>query len=235
MDYIVWENLGPGTKLVMNQLHYIGLLFMILAYCYKIYQFFQKPAPAEGTEARGSHNKAIFYAYLTLAMPWEIESQKNHWFRYLEFVFFHLSMAMGIAFAFVVPIVPDVMKNPAVCIFARIFFGFGFLIGISRLFRRIFFAEMRKISTPDDFFCLILLSLWMFSGWFAAPLKDPTWLLIYYCMATFFLFYVPFSKISHYAYYPFIRYYVGKHFGHRGTFPKKKVAVMHKKEQWERH
>ena len=222
-DYIVWESLGRITKLVMNQLHYGGLLFMILAYTFKIYQFFQKPAPVEGTASRGDKDKAIRYAYFTLAMPWEIESQKRHWVRYLEFVFFHLAMAVGIGFAFTVPIIPGVMKDPFIAVLARFFFCLGFIIGISRLLRRIIKPEMRKISTPDDYFCLILLSLWMFTGLFAAPLKSEAWLLSYYCMATFFLFYVPFSKISHYVYYPFIRYYVGKHFGHRGTFPKKSV------------
>jgi len=222
-DYILWENLGSGTKLVMNQLHYAGLLFMILAYTFKIYQLFKKPAAIEGTPARGDHKKAIQYAFLTLAMPWEIESQKRHWYRYLEFALFHLAMAVGIGFAFIVPIIPEIMKNPIISIFAQIFFIFGFVIGISRLLRRIFIAEMRTISTPDDIFCLVLLFLWMLSGIFAAPLKSEFWLFSYYCMATFFLFYVPFSKISHYVYFPFIRFYVGKHFGHRGTFPKKNV------------
>ncbi len=222
-EYIVWESLGRGTKLVMNQLHYGGLIFMILAYTFKVYQFLQKPATAEGTPARGDHKKAITYAYLTLAMPWELESQKQHWIRYMEFVFFHLAMAVGIGFAFTVPIIPEFMKSSFIGAFARIFFVLGFLIGISRMGRRIFKPEMRKITTPDDFFCLILLSLWMFTGIFAAPLKSEPWLFWYYCMATFFLFYVPFSKISHYVYYPFIRFYIGKHFGHRGTFPKKRV------------
>ncbi len=222
-DYILWENLGNNTKLVMNQLHYLGLAFMILAYTLKVYQFLQKPAAAEGTPARGDHGKAIRYAYLTLAMPWELESQKRHWIRYGEFVLFHLAMAVGIGFAFVVPIVPEFMKSPVIGGIAKLFFISGFVIGISRMGRRIFKPEMRKITSPDDFFCLILLTLWMFTGIFAAPLRSETWLFWYYCMATFFLFYVPFSKISHYVYYPFIRFYVGKHFGHRGTFPKKRV------------
>jgi hypothetical protein len=222
-EYIVWESLGRGTKLVMNQLHYGGLIFMILAYTFKVYQFLQKPAAAEGTPARGDHKKAITYAYLTLAMPWELESQKQHWVRYVEFVFFHLAMAVGIGFAFTVPIIPELMKSSFIGAFARLFFVLGFLIGISRMGRRIFKPEMRKITSPDDLFCLVLLSLWMFTGILAAPLKSESWLFWYYCMATFFLFYVPFSKISHYVYYPFIRFYVGKHFGHRGTFPKKRV------------
>jgi hypothetical protein len=38
-------------------------------------------------------------------------------------------------------------------------------------------------------------------------------------MTAFFLIYVPFSKISHYLYYPFTRYYLGKSLGYRGVFP----------------
>jgi hypothetical protein len=30
---------------------------------------------------------------------------------------------------------------------------------------------------------------------------------------------VPFSKISHYLYYPFMRYYLGRTLGYRGVFP----------------
>jgi hypothetical protein len=41
-------------------------------------------------------------------------------------------------------------------------------------------------------------------------------------MTTLFLIYVPFSKISHYLYYPFSRYFMGKTMGHRGVFPRKK-------------
>jgi hypothetical protein len=220
-DYIVWDSLGSGTKLVMNQLHYGGLIFMVLAYTFKVWQFFQKPLAVEGTPARGDHNRAIKYAFMTLAMPWEIESQWRHWFRYLEFGAFHLAMGIGIGYAFITPIIPGVMMNPVICAFCQLFFILGFLIGISRLIRRVSSAEMRIISSLDDYFCLILLTIWMLSGIFAAPLKNETYLFYYYSLASFFLFYVPFSKISHYVYYPLVRFYVGKHFGHRGTWPKK--------------
>jgi len=219
--YIVWSDLSEATRLVMNQLHYGGLVFMILAYAIKIRQLLQKPAAAEGTPARGDHAAAVRYAYLTLAMPWELESQKRHWYRYLEFALFHLAIAVGIGYAFITPIIPETMQRPAMVAGAQAFFAVGLLTGGSRLFRRILVAEMRAISSPDDYFCLALLTLWMGSGVLAAPLTAERFLFVFYCLATFFLFYVPFSKISHYVYYPFIRYYVGKHFGHRGTFPKK--------------
>jgi hypothetical protein len=223
-EYLVWDNLSAGTRLVMNQLHYGGLAFMVVAYIIKIRQLLQKPAAAEGTPARGDHGAGVRYAFMTLAMPWEIEAQKTHWFRYLEFVFFHIAMAVGIGYAFVTPIVPGLMMNMPVILLSQAIFGLGFLIGVSRLLRRVTVAEMRVISTPDDYFCLLLLTLWMLSGVLAAPLVNETYLFAFYALATFFLFYVPFSKISHYVYWAFIRFYVGKHFGHRGTFPKKRLT-----------
>jgi cytochrome d ubiquinol oxidase subunit I len=48
-------------------------------------------------------------------------------------------------------------------------------------------------------------------------------LLGYEVLTAFFLVYVPFSKISHYLYYPFTRYYFGKSMGHRGVFPMRRV------------
>ena len=220
-NYIEWESLSSTTKLLMNQLHYGALGFMFLAYTVKIWQLLKKPAASEGTPARGDHKQAIRYAYMTLAMPWEIESQKNNMFRYLEFVVFHIAMAVGIGWAFTTPILHESFKTQAVAIPTMIIFGAGALIGLSRLLRRIVKADMRKISSPDDYFCLILLTAWMGSGVLAAPLTNANFLMAFFALASFFLVYVPFSKISHYVYWPFIRFYMGKHFGHRGVFPKK--------------
>jgi nitrate reductase gamma subunit len=84
---------------------------------------------------------------------------------------------------------------------------------------------MRLISTPDDYFSLVLMSSFFASGVFAVPneykvSEGP--LIFFFIMTTFFLIYVPFSKISHYLYYPFTRYFLGKTMGHRGVFPRKR-------------
>jgi nitrate reductase gamma subunit len=221
MHYIEWDSLSGTTKLLMNQLHYGALAFMVVAYAIKIKQLLAKPVALEGTTARGDHGAAIRYAYMTLAMPWELESTRTHWFRYVEFVVFHIAMAVGIGFAFVTPILHESMKTQAVALPAQILFGLGAAVGLSRLLRRLGKAEMRAISSPDDYFCLFLLTAWMAAGVVAAPLTNANALLAFFALATFFLVYVPFSKISHYVYWPFIRFYVGRHFGHRGVFPKK--------------
>ncbi len=41
----------------------------------------------------------------------------------------------------------------------------------------------------------------------------------YLYLTSYFLLYVPFSKISHYLYYPFTRTYIGRALGHRGSYP----------------
>ncbi len=81
---------------------------------------------------------------------------------------------------------------------------------------------MRKISSPDDYFSLMLLTSWFFFAFLAAPNSlenGETIILVYFILTAFFLIYVPFSKISHYLYYPFTRYWFGKSMGYRGVYP----------------
>ena len=82
-----------------------------------------------------------------------------------------------------------------------------------------------EASTPDDYFSLALMTAFFASGLFAVPNKNTAseWpLIVFFAMTTFFLIYVPFSKISHYVYYHFTRYFLGKLMGHRGVFPRKR-------------
>jgi nitrate reductase gamma subunit len=219
-----WHEVGPVTHFLVHTLHYIALGFMIVAYTIKIRSILKKPAAVEGTPARGNHKKAIQYSFLLLARPAEMESTRKHWFRWIEFVVFHVAMALGIAVAFTMPWAHVSMLSIPVVYIQYFFFGAAALIGFSRLFRRIVDPAMRQISSPDDYFCLVLLTAWMVAGVFNAPQTSAFWLFGYFGLATFFLFYVPFSKISHYICWPFMRFYMGKHFGHRGVYPKKRIA-----------
>jgi hypothetical protein len=86
---------------------------------------------------------------------------------------------------------------------------------------------MRAISSPDDYFSLVLLTTWFFFALLAVPNQTSggEWhLLTYFILTAFFLVYVPFSKISHYLYYPFTRYYLGKTWGHRGVYPAQRAS-----------
>ena len=226
-----FSELGSAAKLLMNQLHYGALLFMIVAYSFKLWQLLRLPAVKEGTPPRGDHKKGVRYAYMTLAMPWELESYRKKPVRYVEFAFFHIATAFGIGMAFVTPIAHELMREPAVVYVLQISLLLGALAGVSRLVRRFSSPAMRAISHPDDYFSLALLTVWFAAGVVAAPQVSETWLVIFFALATFFLVYVPFSKISHYLYWPFVRFYMGKHFGHRGVYPKKSIRQANLADQ----
>jgi nitrate reductase gamma subunit len=224
--FLDWTQLGPVTGILAHELHYAALAFMVVAYAIKIRQLLKLPAIAEGTPPRGDNAKAVRYAYMTLAMPWELESQRRHWWRYIEFALFHIAIAFGIGTAFILPMAHEAMRTPLVVYGLQAIFALAAGIGISRLANRLLRPEMRAISSLDDYFCLVTLTLWMAAGIVAVPQKSDAGLLAFYVLATFFLIYVPFSKISHYVYWPFIRYYMGKHFGHRAVYPKKAVPKL---------
>jgi nitrate reductase gamma subunit len=104
----------------------------------------------------------------------------------------------------------------------QLLIGIACLVGVLRIVRRTRDPYMRAISSPDDHFSLWLLTVWFFFAFLAVPNSTAMgeWhLLTYFILTAFFLVYVPFSKISHYLYYPFTRYYVGKTLGYRGVFP----------------
>jgi nitrate reductase gamma subunit len=145
---------------------------------------------------------------------------------YLSFVIFHLGVVAGITLAFVSTVAPDFLRIPAVAYTMMAFLVAAFLVSIYRVFRRLLRPLMRLISTPDDYFSLTMLTIWFglgactqayLSGFWG--MTSETLLIAYLYLTSFFLLYVPFSKISHYLYYPFTRTYIGRALGQRGSYP----------------
>ena len=125
-----WHELTPFIHFLVHTLHYIALAFMVVAYTIKIMSIMKKPAVKEGTPARGDHGKAIQYAFFLLARPGDMESTRNHRFRWVEFAVFHVAMAVGIGVAFTMPWAHEAMKNGFVIYSQQVIFGIAALIGI---------------------------------------------------------------------------------------------------------
>ena len=131
---------------------------------------------------------------------------------------FHLGVVASIALSFVIPYGPAILESARIVLIFQLMIGAACLVGILRFIRRVSDPYMRAISSPDDYFSLVLLTVWFFFGVLAAPnsLAQGEWhLLAFFLLTAFFLVYVPFSKISHYLHCPFTRYYFGKSMGYR--------------------
>jgi nitrate reductase gamma subunit len=212
--------------------HWIALGVMGIVYTSRLAWLFRfkagKDRSAPGNPTRTNATKGGWYSLGNVAMPWAMESTRRPkgFSFYLSFVFFHLGVVAGITLAFISTLAPGFMAMPVVATISGGLLLIAFLISVYRVFRRMIRPVMRLISTPDDYFSLLMLTVWFGLG--AATqahiagvegFANEILLVAYLYLTSFFLLYVPFSKISHYLYYPFTRWWIGRALGHRGSMP----------------
>lgn len=210
--------------------HWIALGVMALVYTLRISWLLRfakvRDRSAPGGGGRTSAKQGAYYSLANVAMPWSMESTRRGLFFYFTFVVFHLGVVAGIAMAFISTLAPAFVADPLVGhTFGALMAG-AFLVGVGRMLRRLTLPYLRLISTPDDYFSLLMLVCWFGLGTLTQgyllgvpALQIPTLLVAYLYLTSFFLLYVPFSKISHYLYYPFTRWWLGRALGHRGSLP----------------
>jgi nitrate reductase gamma subunit len=214
--------MSPLLRLLENEVQIIALLFMVMVYFFRILWILRFQPTWERTRAAGREKEGIAYSLLNIAMPWSMESVRRKPGFYIQFVIFHLGVAAAIAATFIIPYRPGVFRLRAVVLFFQVIIAAAFVAGLMRLRRRLANPAVRLISTPDDYFSLILMIVYFAAAMLAIPnrITAAEWpLILFFGLTAFFLVYVPFSKISHYLYYPFARYVLGKTLGHRGVYP----------------
>jgi nitrate reductase gamma subunit len=210
--------------------HWAALGVMAIVYTTRILWLLHfkktKDRSAPGGGGRTSAKVASRRSLLNVAMPWEMESTRKSLFFYLTFVLFHLGVVAGIAIAFLSTLYRPIVSHPVLGLLSGGLLALAGLIGVGRLIRRFTVPHVRLISTPDDYFSLFMLTCWFGLG--AATqahllgmegFANELYLIAYLYLTSFFLLYVPFSKISHYLYYPFTRLWIGRALGHRGSYP----------------
>lgn len=208
-----------------HRLQEVALVFMALVYITRITWFLRRFKPGRERQAptgRGAKLKGIVYSWANVAMPGAMESTRTKPFLYAQFVTFHIGVTAAIGLSFIIPYFPRLLESSALVLVLQVLTGLACAVGVLRMYRRISDPYMRALSSPDDYFSLALLTVWFFFAMLAVPNSTAggEWhLLTYFILTAFFLVYVPFSKISHYLYYPFTRYYFGKTMGYRGVYP----------------
>jgi len=210
----------------------IALVVMAIVYTLRIRWLLSfnlgKDKSAPGNPSQSNKQRGARYSLFNVAMPWSMESTRKPkgFIFYLSFVIFHLGVCAGITLAFVSTIAPDFLRVPVVGWTLMALIVGALLVSLYRIGRRLLRPLMRLISTPDDYFSLIMLTVWFAIGAATQAYLMGIWgvtsdvfQIAYLYLTSFFLLYVPFSKISHYLYYPFTRTYIGRALGHRGSYP----------------
>ncbi|MBI4702302.1 MAG: hypothetical protein HY744_14350 [Deltaproteobacteria bacterium] len=210
-----------------HRLQEVALVWMGLVYVVRLFWLFRWKAGRD-RQPRTGHRRdpkalGVLYSWALIGMPWEMESIRTKLFLYAQFVVFHLGVAVAIGLSFVIPYAPGLLAGrPWLVTAVQVMTGAACAVGVLRIVRRAGGRYMRAISSPDDYFSLVLLTVWFAFATLAVPNDVSSGegvLLGYFWMTAFFLVYVPFSKISHYLYYPFTRFWFGRTMAHRGVYP----------------
>jgi nitrate reductase gamma subunit len=207
-----------------NEVQIIALSFLGIVYVIRVIWLFRFQSQRERTYSAGSERSGILYSMMNIAMPWAMESIRKKTGLYVQFIIFHLGVIAAITATFIIPYWPQLFESRIIVVLFQIVVGTAFLVGVMRLYRRITNPAVRLISTADDYFSLALMTVYFAVAVWAIPnaYEKNEWpQILFFTLTAFFLIYVPFSKIGHYLYYPFTRFFIGRTMGHRGVGQRK--------------
>jgi hypothetical protein len=206
---------GAEPVVFQHLTHEIGTAILMLLYLLRLIVLFRRRLARDiASHPTGEIWRGTLDAFATLLAPWKMESTRRHWTRYVEFAVFHLGVFLNIALSFVLAYAPAGLSAPARGV-ALAVLAASLAAGSVRLVRRARLAEMRVISSPDDYIALVMVLLFLLTGLLSVLDWGPG-TLAYFSIAALFLVYEPFSKIRHYIYYPFARYFYGAASARRG-------------------
>jgi hypothetical protein len=209
-------------RFLENEVQIAALLFMASVYVVRLVWLFRFRSRKERTFAEGRAAAGIGRSLLRIASPGPGEPPGKRSVVHAQFIVFHLGVAAAIAATLIIPYAPRLFEVRAVVLAFQAVIGAAFLVGLARLYRRLANAVVRSVSTPDDYFSLILMILFFAAGVLAVPnqpARSEVPLIAFFGLTAFFLVTVPFSKIGHYLYYPFTHFFLGRTMGHRGVLP----------------
>ncbi len=201
-----------------NEVQIAALAIFCLMYLARLLWLRSLRAPLETVAPKGSASRGVLLSFGSVFWPWSMESSRKHMAVYIEFGLFHIAVGIAIGATFIHPYAHHWLTPPVVYAFS-LFLVLGTVAGVLRLRRRLIRPDMRALSTPDDYFAISVMTLYFLTALWGLLTESFWGLTVYFGLTALLLVYVPMSKISHYLYMPFTRFYYGHLFGRRGVMP----------------
>jgi hypothetical protein len=170
-------------------------------------RYFARPA--------GGPMAGVAYAFGPGMSPTAKESVREHLPTYFAGVGYHAGILAGLAYLVLVlsgvePAGLPLRVFQALCLL-------GSLSGVALLAKRLLTAHLRRLSCPDDYAANVLTT--GFVALACASATSPALTPAFLAEAAVLMLYAPLGKIKHCFFFFPSRYYLGAHFGRRGTFP----------------
>ena len=162
---------------------------------------------------RGSAVRGVAYAFTLGMAPWAKESTRRHIVAYVRGIVFHA----GVFGAFVVLLIsPWIWGWPEeLRVGISIVLAVGAVAAIGGFWIRFTEASVRRVSTPDDYFSLALVTGFIATASVACVVESV--IPGFWIVSGIVLAYLPVSKLKHSIYFFYTRFQFGTFFGHRGV------------------
>jgi hypothetical protein len=212
--------MSPFLRVLENEVQIAALTFLGVVYVAKLVWLFRFPSRRERTFRAGSEGAGVALAMAGVFTPWRMESTRSKPLFYAQFALFHLGVAAAILLSFLIPYAPRLIELPGAAPALLAVLTAASAVGAARIVRRLRRPSLRLISTVDDYLSVSLTLAFFVSVAVALALRRSAaeWpFVLFFTLTAVFLVYVPFSKICHYLYYPFTRFFLGRTLGHRGV------------------
>jgi nitrate reductase gamma subunit len=193
----------------------LALMFALLAFGWRLRTFNALARPVERSLPKRDPGAGVRYAFTWGMAPWAKESTRRHWVAYLRGIAFHLGIFLGLGILLVSPwltLIPYVWR-----ISLAVGAGLGALFGLAGFVARLVEPNLKALSTLDDYFAVLLVSLFLATA--TSALLAPALRPVFYLVSALMLVYAPFGKIRHCLYYAYSRLFFGKFFGRRAVLP----------------
>ena len=202
----ILEVVTAGMALVGAAIFVVGVVFVLTSAQRRPYQ--AEMAPIKGSPAQG-----VLYAYTLGMAPWAKESARIHWVAYIRGIIIHVGIFVAAAFLIASPWLAQMVLPLRLSLAAL--FSIGAVLGLAGFWIRMADPSLRLLSTPDDYFSLALVPLFLASA--AASAASIELLPAFWAISGVTMAYAPFGKIKHFIFFFYERVFVGLFFGRRGT------------------
>jgi hypothetical protein len=173
----------------------------------------RRPYNSEKAPVKSSPGRGVLWSFTLGMAPWKKESATGHIVEYIRGVLFHLCIFLGAALLIASPWLT--MMPQWLLFTVAVIMAIGAVLGLAGFLIRRHDPILRSLSTPDDYFALALVTLFLAAASSAAlltALVPVLWLVSGITIA-----YIPFGKLKHFIYFVYSRVFLGLVFGRRGV------------------
>jgi hypothetical protein len=167
----------------------------------------------------GDAKQGILYAFGRGMLPGAKESARDHLITYVSGLLYHMSTFAGLLYLVLLIFASGTISKLSIPFLIAVVPGL--LAGIGLLFKRVFAAKLRVISSPDDFASNALVDLFLFLV-ILDVLHIPIRSILLGISILLFL-YIPLGKIRHCFFFFYMRMLFGRFYGNRGVLPHRRT------------